>query len=119
MRPLHLNLSWSAPFIFPGTKTSYTISIRNVNTSEEIQREGLEVTHYVFSGSEGSSACDVYQFSVAAVNSAGSSDQSEGSSHSLPTCMLSLTGIIIIMQDAIISLHGLCLCSQYRTSLAV
>ena len=34
--------------------------------------------------------CDVYQFRVAAVNSAGSSDQSEASSHSLPSRMLSL-----------------------------
>ena len=53
------------------------------------------MTHYIFSGTEGSSACDVYQFSVAAVNSAGSSDQSEGSSYSLPTCMLSLNGVVI------------------------
>ena len=67
---------------------SYTITIRNVNTSEEIQREGLEVTHFIFNGTGGGSVCDVYQFSVAAVNSAGSSDQSETSSHSLPTCML-------------------------------
>ena len=71
------------------------------------------MTHYIFNGTEGSSACDVYQFSVAALNSAGSSDQSEAISHSLPTCTLSLTGTIII------ELHGLCLCSQYRTSLAV
>ena len=85
---LYLNLSWDEPFIFPGVQISYTVTIRNVNTSEEIQKEGLEVTYYIFNGTEGSSMCDAYHFSVAAVNSAGRSDQSENIFSSLPTCML-------------------------------
>ena len=85
---LRLNLSWDAPFIFAGTEISYTVAIRNVNTSEEIQKEGLEVTYYIFNGTEGSSMCDVYHFSVAAVNRAGRSDWSENISSHLPTCML-------------------------------
>ena len=85
---LRLNLSWDAPFLFPGTEISYTVTIRNVNTSEAIQKEGLEVTYYIFNGTEGSSMCDVYHFSVAAVNRAGRSDCSENISSHLPTCML-------------------------------
>ena len=62
--------------------------ISNVNRSDSVAElsDELHATHYIFNGTE-EAKCDVYQFSVVALNDAGRSEPSTKITTSLPTRM--------------------------------
>ena len=81
-------LFWSppfTPFASPGVILSYFVNVTNLNTSGVISSGELNRPSFNFSGTEGSSPCDVYQFRVTARNAAGWSEPSDTFTASLPS----------------------------------
>ena len=67
--------------------------ISNLNQSNSVESDELSTTHYIFTGTE-EAKCDVYQFSVVALNDAGRSEPSTKITTKLPTCMLSMPNLL-------------------------
>ena len=80
-------VSWVPPFAFPGVTLSYNAVVTNLNTSSILRSGELRTPSFNFSGTEDSSPCDVYQFTVTARNEVGLSDPNNFTS-SLPSCKL-------------------------------
>ena len=85
-------VSWIPPFTLPGVNLSYFFNVTNLNTSRVFRSGELWTPIFNFSGTEGGSPCDVYQFTVTASNAAGWSDPSNFN-FSLPSCKLHLKSI--------------------------
>ena len=86
-----LTLSWTPPFTpsaSPGVILSYFVNVTNVNTSSVFSYDELRTPNFKFNGTEASSPCDVYQFTVTARNEAGWSEPSATFTASLPSCKL-------------------------------
>ena len=81
---------WIPPFTLSGVILSYSVNVTNLNTSRVIRSGKLRTPSFNFSGTEDGSPCDVYQFTVTAINEAGWSDPSDTFTAILPSCMCNM-----------------------------
>ena len=84
---------WDTSVAIPEVESTYIVHISNLNRSDSLESDELHATHYIFNGTE-EAKCDVYQFSVVALNDAGRSEPSTKITTSLPTRMWYMANLL-------------------------